>query len=118
MKLKKITKADCIINVECLEETTEVRGNAMASGDDAVDKKQEDWVLAQLSAGNPWAWCTIKVEVWFGPLKAFDYLGCSYESKDAFLRDAYYEDMVDSCVDQLNEQAEGLLAKLGVEVSK
>lgn len=36
------------IRLYCTPEHVAVRGNAMASGDDAEDKKAEDWILAEL----------------------------------------------------------------------
>lgn len=47
--------------LECLPEDMPVRGNAMASGDDAYDKAVEDEILADLESGNEWAWCVVKV---------------------------------------------------------
>ncbi len=38
-----------------------VRGNCMASGDDAFDKKCEDEILERLENGDDSAWCCVKV---------------------------------------------------------
>lgn len=38
-----------------------VRGNAMASGDPAVDREAEDWVFAELEQGNDAAWASAHV---------------------------------------------------------
>jgi len=43
------------------EELTEVRGNAMASGDDAADKAYEDEILARLERDDLLAWCCLQV---------------------------------------------------------
>jgi hypothetical protein len=77
--------------IEALPEDMSVRGNAMASGDDAYDKEVEDAIIADLEAGNEWAWCTVKVtctleissgHTWTGEA----YLsGCSYRNERDFL---------------------------------
>lgn len=43
------------------EELTQVRGNAMASGDDKLDREVEDAILARLESGDQWAWCGVIV---------------------------------------------------------
>lgn len=76
-----------------------VRGNAMASGDDAFDKEVEDEIIARANDGDPWAWCTIEVVGVVktpdgGEISSSEYLGCcSYLSQKAFMEDPYYTDM-------------------------
>jgi hypothetical protein len=71
--------------LECLEEDQQVRGNAMCSGDAALDKETEDFILRELRAGNPWAWCCVKVTAQCGDYTGTDYLGCcSYRSEAEF----------------------------------
>lgn len=82
--------------IECLPEDTQIEGNVLASGNDAEDKRAEDYVRAELASGNEWAWCTVKVTA-FVPgmgLEKSEYLGCcSYKSESDFKRDGYYTDM-------------------------
>ncbi len=80
--------------LECLAEDTEVRGNAMASGDDHFDREVEDKIIADLEGGNEWAWCCVKVTARAGGAKGTDYLGCcSYAGEEEFRKDAYFADM-------------------------
>ena len=90
--------------VECLPEDAPVRGNAMASGDDAFDREVEDEIIADLES-NPWAWCCVKVTARAGGLEGTDYLGCcSYESEEDFRRGGSYEDMKDCATRELLER--------------
>jgi hypothetical protein len=81
------------------EEDISVRGNAMASGDDAADKAVEDEILARLDRGDIFAWfCAhviARVEIDGVTYEGHDYLGgCSYANEADFVReDGYYPDM-------------------------
>jgi hypothetical protein len=81
--------------IECLEEHATVRGNAMASGNDAEDKEVEDSIIEDLENGNEWAWCTVKVTAKYKDIEGTDYLGGnSYKSEEDFITNSgYYEDM-------------------------
>jgi hypothetical protein len=104
MKIRKLTKEDVTIEVQALEEYTQVRGNATSSGDDAADKECEDTIIKNLESGNEWAWCTIKVTASWNERTCSTYLGCcSYDSKEDFLKDNYYTDLVDEAIDGLNK---------------
>ena len=109
------------ITLTCEEEYERVRGNAMASGDDAVDKECEDSIIADLESGNPWAWCCAHVIVtWYG-FKGEDYLGmCSYKSEEDFREPGgYFDDMVQTAIDQINCQyARACGAAVGLEMWK
>lgn len=115
MKIR-LTPNNCNVSVDCMPEHTRIRGNAIASGDDAYDKKVERKIQRKLDNGNEWAWCTIRVTVTPKPLavcdlSATDYLGCcSYESKADFIRNSgYYEDMVNTCIAELQETIDAML---------
>ncbi len=43
-----------------------VRGNAMSSGDNELDREVEDAILARLAQGEEWAWCTVEVIAHWG----------------------------------------------------
>ena len=91
------------ITLEAIPETVRVRGNALASGDDALDKEAEDYILARLKSGDIWAWFTAKVTVRdsYGR-EASDYLGaCCYKDARDFKRGGYYLDMIKACVDEI-----------------
>lgn len=95
------------ITLEAIPETIRVRGNALASGDDTLDKEVEDGILARLESGDVWAWFTAKVTVRDDEgREATDYLGaCCYEDEKDFKRGGYYLDMIRTCIDEL-EMAE------------
>lgn len=89
--------------IECLNEHIPIRGNALASGDDTIDKETEDRLIAELEY-NPWAWCCVRVYVYYTPLNidVSEYLGCcSYDSEHDFKEDGYYDDMVNTIYNQL-----------------
>jgi hypothetical protein len=79
--------------------------------DQLEDPETVQWVEDQIASGNEWAWFTARVKVTYkGILEADDYLGgCSYKSKQDFMKDGYYKDMVDTCISEINEK----LKKLG-----
>lgn len=64
------------------------------------DERNAQWAREQISRGNLWGWCQVKIRVTlpdpFG--RSFSsYLGCcSYESKEDFMApDGYYPHMVE-----------------------
>ena len=81
------------------EEDVPVRGNAMASGDDDLDRKYEDEILDRLDRGDLWAWCqvtvTAKITVEDQRFEGWDALGgCSYRNVEEFIQPGgYWEDM-------------------------
>lgn len=109
--------------IEVEPEHIPVRGNALASGDDAVDREVEDEILARLDRGDEWAWCTVKVTAHYDEFTGVDYLGgCSYKSEIDFRKDAYFQDMCDAALADLKNnlradirnghEAEAILAEL------
>lgn len=114
MELRKLTMADVTVALRAEPEDVEVRGNALASGDKAEDRKAEDAIIADLEGGNEWAWCCAVVEVSWGEFKGVATIGCcSYESEEDFKAGGYYEDMVEEAVDGLNNG----IAKIFAEIS-
>lgn len=54
---------------------------------------------------NTWRWCTVRVEVYFGPFIGVDTLGCcSFKSEEDFESSSCYEDMVLVALDDLHKQ--------------
>lgn len=105
--------------IEVLPEDTEVRGNCMASGDDDFDKECEDKIIADLEAGNVWAWCTVKVTASVGGLEGTDYLGCcSYKDEEDFREGTYYESMKEMAVDELHAKIAEAFRVAGSDESK
>ena len=107
-KFKPLTRDDVTFTVTCEPEHIPVRGNAIASGDDELDAATEDKILADLEAGNVWAWCCVKVTAEWQGFKGTDYLGaCSYESEEQFMdteEGFYLPDMRERALDDLNEK--------------
>jgi hypothetical protein len=88
-----------------VSENLALEGNVLASGDDAEDRAAEEDVRVELEAGNPWAWCCVRVSVGWGELVGDDYLGgCSYASEEDFRVGGYYADMCAEARRQLLEQ--------------
>jgi hypothetical protein len=100
---KPIMKLANRIEIYTQPEEIPVRGNALASGDDAADMECENEILSRLAAGEEWAWCMVTVRVTL-PCGRFaeDYLGCcSYEDERDFRAGGCFEDMVSNCMEAL-----------------
>lgn len=109
--MRELTKDDVLIRVICLPEDAPIAGNALASGNDALDREAERQILDELDKGNFWAWCCVAVEaVWSDGDFHFcgrDILGCcSYENEADFRKGGYFEDMISVALDDLNAKVE------------
>ena len=103
--------------IECLPEDCPIKGNAMASGDDAYDLATEEEILAQLDNGNPWAWCCVRVKAIAGDVFGEDYLGCcSYTSEEDFQRGGYFESMKEQARADLERKLESARLAMAEEV--
>ncbi len=90
--------------IEVTQDDTPVRGNALASGDDAEDKACEDAILARLDSGDVWAWALVVVVAELAGFRGTDSLGaCSYTSEADFRASDYF--------DMMREQARGDLMR-------
>ena len=97
-KLKAAARITLTIN----HEDTPVRGNALASGDAAEDKRCEDAILERLDRGDEYAWFRADVTAEYAGIECSSYLGCcSYRDEADFKNDAYYADMVDEALGKL-----------------
>src|SRR5436189_173772 len=91
---RTLTIDDVTWQLRCMPEDTEVRGNAVASGDNAFDKETEDRIIGDLESGNQWAWCCVKLTGCWHGIGVDTFLGCcSYDDEAAFKAGGYYEDM-------------------------
>jgi hypothetical protein len=88
---------------EALPEDISVKGNALASNDENLNKEAEDEIIQRLESGDIYAWFTAKVTVCDEDgNEASDYLGCcSYENEKDFRAGGYFPDMVNECIRQL-----------------
>lgn len=118
MKTKTVTRESKGIRIElsCEPEDMRIEGNASAI-DPVTDAETVASIKAQLAAGNEWAWCTAHVRVTYkGIISADDYLGgCSYGSEADF-RDTesdggYFDNMVDTCLAEINAKLAQLCAE-------
>lgn len=103
------TLADVTITLTAEPDDLPVRGNAQASGDDALDREAEDEILARLDRGEAWAWASVRVRAtWTAPsgteYHGDAYLGgCSYRDEAEFREDGgYYDQMAAEALDDLN----------------
>lgn len=105
-KLEKTIREEAKIQIIAEQEEIRIRGNCLASGDDAEDELAAVEIERQLNAGNVWAWAAVEVSASWGGLTASDYLGaCSYEGEAGFIAGGYYEEMRESALNDLIEQA-------------
>ena len=81
--------------IEVEPEHEPVRGNALASGDDAADREYEDEILARLDAGDVWAWAAVTVIAEVDGFEGRDRLGCCSYASEAHFRSpgGYFDDM-------------------------
>ena len=111
MKLPTIRQVTFEITVE--PEHIPVRGNAMASGDAATDKRIEDRIIRD-SDWNEWAWCMVRVTASFNGFEGDACLGCcSYASERGFRRDGYWPDMKREAFDALLVTMRSAAERLG-----
>ena len=88
------------IEVHTEQDDLEVRGNALACGDAAEDRAEEDRIIRELDRGNVWAWSRITVTARFGDFAGSDCLGgCSYPDETAFRADLYADMVAVACED-------------------
>lgn len=99
-------------SIEVLPEETPVRGNCIATDDPDFDRDYEDKILADLEAGNTWAWCQVKVTAsagGMGGMEGTDYLGCcSYKDEADFRQCDYYASMQKMAADELRAKIAGI----------
>ena len=75
--------------------------------DELFDAESAKWVHDQLRAGNPWAWCCVKVTAKFDRFEEDVYLGvCSYESEEDFKAGGYFVDLCDEAFGNLQNELE------------
>lgn len=111
------------IAVEALEENAPIKGNAIASGDDAHDAEVEAKIQEDLESGNEWAWCCAKVTAGVAgmpDLECASYLGaCSYSGWRDFVEGGYYDCMTEESLQTLlAEEGERLPLSIRSEIHK
>lgn len=107
-----VTGVEVKVYVIRSESDVPIRGNAMASGDEKLDRAAEDAIRDKLAAGQEWAWCDVevRVEVQDGALVGSDFLGCcSYDDLQDFTREGgYFHDLKVNALTELKMKARSL----------
>lgn len=99
-------------NIE--EEHISIEGNAMASGDEEMDKEVYSWIRNELNAGNYAAWCCAHVRASWHGFHGDAYLGgCSYESEEKLWEDWSNEMKKDALAD-LNERIKNTFEQISI----
>lgn len=108
IKLPKIEDVTFTLEVE--QDDQPVRGNAMVSGEDELDKKYEDEILERLNSGDVWAWASVCVTAHWKGINGVDCLsGCCYKNEEDFKKEGmYYEQMKKQAYDDLISKIEAL----------
>ena len=103
--VRDLREDEVTFQVLCEPEYPAIRGNVLASGDDAEDQAAEELVIRQLEDGNEWAWCIVTVRASWEEFIGEDTLGgCSYRTREEFMvPDGYYPDMRAVALADLNQ---------------
>ncbi len=103
MKYIPLTENDVEFSVKIEPCDLPVSGNALCSGDDDVDRAEEDRIIAELCSGNYEAWCDITVIARWKNETGQAHLGACRLSKDyaADMLIAHYG-MRNEALDDLN----------------
>ncbi len=115
-RIRPLREDEVRFSVFIVPEDVTVRGNALVSGDAAVDRAAEDAILERLNLEDLWAWCTVFVTAQWQGFEGTDSLGCcSYADEAEFRSGDYFTDMKARALESLNQQL-GLVGEL-VEVA-
>jgi hypothetical protein len=81
-----------------------VRGNAIATGDDAADREYENEIITRLKWGDAWAWAQVTVIAkWNGFAGRATLGGCSHRDEKEFRRPGgYFDDLKTEALADLN----------------
>lgn len=104
-------KDQVVYAIEAEFDDIPIRGNALMSGDDELDRKVEDELIERVEDGDVWAWASVKVTASIPgiELEGVDYLGgCSYKDEEGFKVGGYYEDMKAETLADLERQLEAV----------
>jgi hypothetical protein len=95
--------------IEVEQDFIAVEGNAIASGDDYLDRQYCNEIYKRLDSGDVWAWAAVTVVATYPGINGVegrDHLGgCTYENESDFRSCGYFADMC-------NEAKQDLLVKL------
>lgn len=121
---RKLRASEVTFSIRVEEDHIPIEGNAMVSGDPAVDAETNAWVLTELAHGNVWAWASVLVTATWEGHEGFASLGAvSWEEKGMkiwhnvmapldFL-ETYGADLESEALDSLNEAVASAAKKIG-----
>jgi len=106
-EFKSLLLAHCEIDVTALHEDIRLE-ECFWGGALEQDLKNRNNILEDLNNGNNWAWCCARISINFFGEVFSEYLSeCSFkDSQDFITNSGYYEDMLDSLVDQVIDYIE------------
>lgn len=104
VRLRRLRADEVEFVLKVVQDDMPVRGNAMASGDDAADKAYEDEILKRLEYGDVWAWSLVTITAKWKGWEVHDTLGaCCYLSEEDFKKPGgYFDDMKTVALHELN----------------
>ena len=106
-QIRPVTLDEVSIYIHVEQDQTPIIGNALASGDEKVDREYEHELAKRLvQDGDVWAWASITVNAHWCGFTGRDSLGCcTYKDEEDFKQHSeYYEDMVEVALRDLNDQ--------------
>ena len=104
-------KDQVVYEIEAEFDDIPIRGNAIVSGDDELDREVEDELIERVNNGDVWAWASVKVTASIPgiDLEGVDYLGgCSYWDEKDFKQGGYYEGMKERALEDLEKQIQAV----------
>jgi hypothetical protein len=115
-EMKILKEKDVTFKLDVDFEDMEIRGNAIVSGDDDLDKKIEDELIERVNHDDVWAWASVKVTAEWEGFEGVDYLGgCSYKDQEEFEQQGgYYQDMKLQALEDLNNNLKSINKRMEV----
>ncbi len=103
---KKIQKFEGLLDSLNAKIEFEPQEEDISPADQFDDEKTLKWVLEQYNDyGNIYAWFCAKITVKYKGYEATDYLGaCSYKDENDFKKGGYYDDMLNTCIMEINRE--------------
>lgn len=119
MIFKPLTESEAQFQVQVEEETyLSVEGNALASGDDALDKQVEKEIISRLHRGDSLAWCCITVIATWNGFSYATSLGACSLNKDSEVEDTVKDHgMREEALSYLNREIQAELDKLNNRIT-
>lgn len=118
VRIPRMEECEFVIHAD--EDCMRVRGNALASGDDAEDMACENEIFRRLGEGDVWAWALVTVTCRYGnwSVVGHDHLSaCSFRDEADFKESGYYEDMKRSSYEDFVRNLERMGKRIGVDVA-